>query len=289
MIAALRPLPIVLAVCLLATAGCGQRRVGWVLTYKIDREKLPAGTAADMPAVLRAVGRRVNPGWRSRGKVTQEGEEICIYVFGDPGEPRPADEIEQIVASSGSLEFRIAANQHDHADIIQRAEASSAQLVVDDEKQPLGRWVPANKSLAEEMLRGWGLTVRKPSDGPAEVLVVLDSMNVNGWDLQSASANTDDAGNPFVVFELNRDGAKRLAALTSANLPDPVLKLKRQMAIILDGFLMTAPTINSVISDRGSITGNFSQLQAQQTAAVLMAGVLPVPLRLVSRVSASGD
>jgi preprotein translocase subunit SecD len=114
-------------------------------------------------------------------------------------------------------------------------------------------------------------------------------MNVNGWDLQSASANTDDAGNPFVVFELNRDGAKRLAALTSANLPDPVLKLKRQMAIILDGFLMTAPTINSVISDRGSITGNFSQLQAQQTAAVLMAGVLPVPLRLVSRVSASGD
>lgn len=54
------------------------------------------------------------------------------------------------------------------------------------------------------------------------------------------------------------------------------------MAIVLDGEVMSAPTIQAQLTDGGVITGNFTQQEAETLATVLRYGALPVPLRVES-------
>jgi hypothetical protein len=50
------------------------------------------------------------------------------------------------------------------------------------------------------------------------------------------------------------------------------------MAIVLDGVIQTAPTLNSRISDSGQITGIPTLEEAADTALVLRSGSLPISL-----------
>lgn len=74
-----------------------------------------------------------------------------------------------------------------------------------------------------------------------------------------------------VEFELNPRGAKIFEELTGNN-------VGRQLAIILDGVVQSAPRINDRISERGIITGNFELKEARDLALVLRTGALPAPV-----------
>ena len=54
------------------------------------------------------------------------------------------------------------------------------------------------------------------------------------------------------------------------------------MAIVLDGIVLSAPTIQARLDTGGTITGNFTQAEAQTLALQLRSGSLPIPLRVVS-------
>lgn len=117
--------------------------------------------------------------------------------------------------------------------------------------------------------------------GRVEILCVEpestdDIMNVEGEHLYRASSGIDDTARPAVHFEMNRDGARRMNALTGRNKPEgSQFKL---LAIISDGKLITAPQINSTIRDRGIIEGTFSQKEVDNLVANLKAGKLEVAL-----------
>ncbi len=103
-----------------------------------------------------------------------------------------------------------------------------------------------------------------------------DILNVEGEHLSRANSGVDDRARPAVHFEMNRDGKRRMGALTSRNRPDGTrLKL---LAIISDGKLITAPSINSTITDRGIIEGSFSQKEVDDLVINLKAGKLEVAL-----------
>ena len=53
----------------------------------------------------------------------------------------------------------------------------------------------------------------------------------------------------------------------------------RHLAIVLDGYLYSAPTINEPIFESGEINGNFTQAETEDLASVLTAGSLPTALR----------
>jgi preprotein translocase subunit SecD len=58
--------------------------------------------------------------------------------------------------------------------------------------------------------------------------------------------------------------------------------VNRQLAIVLDGFVQSAPNIREPITGgRGQITGNFEMAEAQDLANVLRHGALPAPLKLL--------
>ena len=66
--------------------------------------------------------------------------------------------------------------------------------------------------------------------------------------------------------------------MTSQNLPDPANRLLSRLGIVLDGVLLSAPTIRSTISSDGQITGSFQQADVEFLVGVLNAGSLPAAL-----------
>jgi preprotein translocase subunit SecD len=76
----------------------------------------------------------------------------------------------------------------------------------------------------------------------------------------------------LVNFTLSPDAAKRFGPFTEQN-------IGRQMAIVLDHSVYTAPVINGKIEDSGLIEGNFTEQSAHDLALVLRAGALPASIK----------
>ena len=51
-----------------------------------------------------------------------------------------------------------------------------------------------------------------------------------------------------------------------------------KLAIVLDGVVQTAPLLQSQITDRGRITGNFTRKEVEALVDIINAGSLPVVL-----------
>jgi preprotein translocase subunit SecD len=107
--------------------------------------------------------------------------------------------------------------------------------------------------------------------------VVTKSADVTGRDLKNASVTRDNFGKLAVSFDLKAEGAQKFGSLTERNVNKP-------LGIILDGKVMSAPTINERIFDRGQITGGgagFTQEEARELALVLKSGALPAGMRTI--------
>jgi preprotein translocase subunit SecD len=79
---------------------------------------------------------------------------------------------------------------------------------------------------------------------------------------------------PYVELVLNSRGSKLFEDITATN-------VNRQLAIVLDGKVKSAPVIRERIGGgRASITGNFDLREARDLAIVLRAGALPAPVTL---------
>src|SRR5207249_8388100 len=78
-----------------------------------------------------------------------------------------------------------------------------------------------------------------------------------------------------VDFVLDARGGKLFGEISSAN-------VGRNLAIVLDNYVESAPTIREPITGgRGQITGRFDFAEAQDLANVLRNGALPAPLKLI--------
>ena len=82
-------------------------------------------------------------------------------------------------------------------------------------------------------------------------------------------------------FAFNNEGARLFGNITRKNIPSGQGdgQIKRHLAIILDDQVMSAPTINSVITSQGQITGNFTRKEVDNLVNVLRAGQLPATLK----------
>ena len=92
---------------------------------------------------------------------------------------------------------------------------------------------------------------------------------VTGDDLTDARPTTDDNGAPAVSFRFNVSGARAFGDYTADHIGEP-------FAIVLDGKVISAPTIQAHIAGgSGIITGRFSIEEATDLALLLRAGALP--------------
>ena len=109
---------------------------------------------------------------------------------------------------------------------------------------------------------------------------------VTGEDLVSAAVERDPtAGTLSIGFRLSSEGGRKFSTLTrnyKAHGPKNPTDRGRQLAIILDDQLISAPVIQSEIGSQGQITGRFDAKSAQKLAAELNAGALPAPMKILA-------
>ncbi|TBH74887.1 protein translocase subunit SecDF [Aquirufa nivalisilvae] len=101
------------------------------------------------------------------------------------------------------------------------------------------------------------------------------SAPLEGDVITDAAQDFDQTGRAEVTMSMNGTGARIWKNLTGAN-------VGRRIAIVLDGYVYSAPVINGEIpGGRSSISGNFTVEEAKDLANVLKAGKLPAPTRIV--------
>ncbi|CAA9571108.1 MAG: Protein translocase subunit SecD / Protein translocase subunit SecF [uncultured Truepera sp.] len=100
----------------------------------------------------------------------------------------------------------------------------------------------------------------------------LEPAAFTGEILQNASTVYDQLNRPTVSFQIRSQDARAFGEFTGG-------AVGRRMAIVLDGNVVSAPTINQRISSDGQITGQFTVDEASDLALVLRSGSLPISLR----------
>jgi preprotein translocase subunit SecD len=142
----------------------------------------------------------------------------------------------------------------------QTAELDFRELVVDENGSPV---------LDEEGKEQWVIAKAKGSDGEERELAGK-YLKPNAQVVLTPQTNE-----PEVAFEWNSEGAILFEQITQRNLQKP-------LGIFLDNQLISAPTVQAVIKEKGVITG--LNLEGARTLAIqLNSGSLDVPLTLVER------
>ncbi len=126
----------------------------------------------------------------------------------------------------------------------------------------------------------WSKDTERANEQIGRVLFVLKKKpELTGAGIANAARTLgDDPRNPGaagVSLTLNNRGSATFARVTGDN-------VNRQLAIVLDGRVASAPVIQDKIrGGRASITGRFSDQEARDLAVVLRAGALPAPVRII--------
>jgi len=120
-------------------------------------------------------------------------------------------------------------------------------------------------------------------DLPSYKMIIPGGKDDNGhWYLVSSSADMTgdhivdarvsyDMGRLQVAFSLDGSGATHFKRLTGDN-------IGKQLGIVIDDVMYSAPTIESAIGAHGTITGRYTAEEARDLALVLRSGSLMAPL-----------
>ncbi|MGC9489722.1 MAG: protein translocase subunit SecD [Thermovirgaceae bacterium] len=113
------------------------------------------------------------------------------------------------------------------------------------------------------------------SRGEEGGIYLLGLTYVTGKSLEDAKTSFDNLGRPVVTLEFDKEGARQFDEATAAN-------VGRQIAIVLDGKVISAPVVQERISGgNAQISGSFTTAEAQRLAIMLRAGALPVPVEIL--------
>lgn len=118
-------------------------------------------------------------------------------------------------------------------------------------------------------------TKRLFTEDGKEAYAVKSRALISGDLLSGASTGIDEYGRPVVNMTFNSIGAKKFGDITKENVGRP-------FAIVLDGKVLTAPVIRSIIlGGTAQISGDFTTQEASNLALLLRAGALPTTLDIV--------
>lgn len=103
---------------------------------------------------------------------------------------------------------------------------------------------------------------------------------LSGKQLEKAQVNfNQQTGQPIVSIQFDNEGKDLFKEITERS-------EGKRVAIFLDGTVISAPTVQSVIRDgRAEISGKFTLMEAKDLSQRLNAGALPVPIKLVQEQS----
>jgi preprotein translocase subunit SecD len=191
------------------------------------------------------IQRRVDELGVAEPSISQQGaEQILVQLPGVSDVARA----KQIIGSTGLLELKI----------VEQGPAASRDALLVNGQVPMNmEIVPGSSGV--------------PGDASPAFYLVRRAAAVTGRDLRNARPGLDENNRPAVNFTLTNEGSRKFGTVTSQN-------IGRQLAIVLDGRVQSAPTIEGRITSDGRIYGNFTQEEVQNLSLVLRSGALPADL-----------
>lgn len=280
------------AICLLlltlAPCGCGSSEPDEELTKLVFHVGPEGGTASptELESVKTVVQNRLIQSeflLQYRGVTTHAPDQLFVVA------PKlTTDEIEvlaRIVTRPATLEFAIVANPIDHEPLIAAARSATDTDPLDRKGTtawiPVGRGADGQRRDLYDDGRFVFREVDRDGESVQELLVVLGPppMRITDALLKNATKMSSDSGEPIILFQLNERGQYLMKNLTMNNLPTPGV-IMRRLAIILDGSVLSAPSIQESFGD-GVIEGIQTQAELDELAIALSGGRLPVPVQFV--------
>ncbi len=287
---------------------------GMHLVLEVDRSRLSAAEAKDAPdRAMEIIRNRVDQFGVAEPVIQKEGEDRIAVEL--PGLTDRARAIE-LIGKTALLEFKLVRTGDEVKSVFDRLDSYLATRGITDAAptDTLARRAPLtakfftlepwpfirNEDLGAvtKLLATPGLDSVVPGDSqllwgnPDETMqgvtgralyLVKKEPEMTGGSIASAEARVGlDASNPGgwgVSMKMTPKGRADFAAVTGNN-------VNRQLAIVLDGVVSSAPNIRERIpSGDASITGNFDVNASRDLAIVLRAGALPAPVRIIDESS----
>jgi len=270
-------------------------RDGNTIELALDDSSLEQMTTEALDMALLRVRERIDKWGVAEVQIAKLGnDQIQISL---PGQSDP-EQVKQLIGEAGQLEFRIVAldssifskiyGEHPPENpalirLVQKGDNGDGPggpfLESEDRKALLAYLegkIPAPQKALTHCVKADKSANAKCSKYQT---YLLDEQNVPGDLLRNAyfPGVPDNRGSYYVMFEMQPDGSRAMGELTGKN-------VKRQMAIIIDDNVMNAPTIQSEITDSGSITYGRSGQEAKDygrlLAITLQSGALPAPVSI---------
>ena len=180
--------------------------------------------------------------------VTRQGDDRILVEI--PGGQIERSRAREMLRVTGFLEFKIVQDQDKTEELLLAR---------------LGGKVPEEMELAFER--------EKETNRVLNAYLMSQKADVTGDFLTDARVQFDRQNRPTVGFTFNADGGRIFGELTAKS-------IGKQLAIVLDDRVYSAPVIRSQITMHGQIEGRFTPEEAADLAVVLRAGSLPVPVTI---------
>ena len=137
----------------------------------------------------------------------------------------------------------------------------------------------AKAVLPADLHLAWGVKSAEGMKGNVFELYALRAVNgqpsMSGDVIADAKDDFDQNHQPIVSMTMTTNGARDWASLTKKN-------LKKCVAIVLDGYVYSAPVVQSEITGGNSqISGHFTTDDTRDLANVLKSGKMPAPTKIV--------
>ena len=285
---------------------------GMYLLLEVDKSKLgPAEAKNAVDQAMQIIRNRIDQFGVAEPSIQKQGDNrILIQLPGLLDQGRAKD----LIGQTALLEFKLLKTDEEHRAILDRLDkyfaarnATAAGATTPDslahpltslflsagqggESFALSEKVAAVDAMLSQVRADSTFTLdaafawesheteREGRTGRGFYIVTKEPL-MQGKEVQSAQMRLDldqsHPGAPGVSFTLTSRGGATFADITGAN-------VGRRLAIVLDNRVQSAPNIHERIPrGQGSITGSFTEEEAQNLAIVLRSGALPAPVKVV--------
>jgi SecD/SecF fusion protein len=272
---------------------------GMNLVMEVDKSKLKEEELSGaINRALEILRNRIDQLGVSEPQIVKQGNErIMIQLPGviDPGRAR------EIIGKTALLEFKLVREPDEMQEIFARIN-NSLKETIGDTFDIFGYFPPAARAygiispykdqidsllqlpqLKDQIPFGdtiqWGKEVVLEGYKYYPLYVLKKTPLLTGSSILDATLGVGTENDPMgyrVDLSMTKDVWRKWAQITGAN-------IGRQIAIVLDGIVQSAPVVRDRISNGRSVItmGNATQEEAKTLAIILKAGALPAPLKII--------
>ena len=226
---------------------------GYLVTMKQSR--IVAIQQQTMDQAEETIRRRIDALGLTEPLVAPYGQGDNEIIVELPGEGDP-NRAKSVIQAGGQLELHLVLDAQPY-------QSEAAALAAH------GGVLPPNAQIVQ------GKSTASAGQTAADSWYVIDRVPVvTGRDLRSATAvrSTKNVGFYDVDFTLSTEAGRRFGPFTEQN-------IGKQLGIVLEHRLQTAPVINGRIDDTGVIEGQFGEQEANDLGLVLRSGALPASIK----------